>query len=71
MGTVTLEFDFSEERRDFEMAYYGADAFAAIHNVRDLIRNARKHTEISPEADKAFQSILDILADTLSDVPDL
>ena len=57
MSKATLEFNLPEEQQDFYRASKGNEAFCALEDIRQPIRDWLKHGHDFKTADEALEAV--------------
>ena len=66
MGKLTFEFDYSEDVDEINMLLHMKDAYSALWDIDQSMRDKLKHDEsITPEQKKLYIFIRDLCADPL------
>lgn len=68
MAKMIMEFDYYEDREEFEMAQKGGAFHSALHELDQYLRGRLKYEELPDAVHEALQAVRDRLHSEVSDV---
>ena len=66
MAKVTFEFDYYEDRQEIDLILRMKDAYAALWDIDQYLRDKLKHDEVvTPEQERFYESLRELCAESL------